>query len=123
VKILSNFVLDGIMDLAAADALGVPVEFESGSKLMKNTIIGIREYGIYNQPANTWSDYTSMTLYLVASLCNGLDYNDIMINRFFIKKCLLRECFIFIFLAMILDGSFCLYHTDNSLWRCIYGYM
>ena len=77
---MSNFILDGIMGLAVADALGVPVEFESRNQLVKNPVVGMREYGTHNQPAGTWSDDTSMTLCLVASLCNGLDYNDIMNN-------------------------------------------
>ena len=60
---MSNFVLDGIMGLAVADALGVPVEFESRSKLMKIQLLNER-ICTYNQPAGTWSDDTSMTLCL-----------------------------------------------------------
>ena len=61
-KTKSNNVLGGIMGLADADALGVPVEFESRSTLKKNPVVGMRAYGTYNQPAGTWSDDTSMTL-------------------------------------------------------------
>ncbi len=38
----------------------------------------MRAYGTYHQPAGTWSDDTSMTLCLLDSLADGLDYNDIM---------------------------------------------
>lgn len=80
---MSNFVLDGIMGLCIADALGVPVEFMDRETLRKDLVVGMREYGTYNQPAGTWSDDTSMTLCLIDSLSKGLDYEDIMLN--FIK--------------------------------------
>ena len=80
---MSSFILDAVMGLAVADALGVPVEFEDRSCLVENPVIGMRSYGTYNQPAGTWSDDTSMTLCLVDSLIKGLNYNDIMNN--FIK--------------------------------------
>ena len=80
---MSNFVLDGIMGLCVADALGVPVEFMNRETLRKDPVVGMREYGTYNQPTGTWSDDTSMTLCLVDSLSKGLDYEDIMLN--FIK--------------------------------------
>lgn len=80
---MSNIILNGIMGLAVADALGVPVEFEDRDTLKANPVTGMRAYGIYNQPAGTWSDDTSMTLCLIDSLTKGLDYKDIMDN--FIK--------------------------------------
>ncbi|NLB20526.1 MAG: ADP-ribosylglycohydrolase [Clostridium sp.] len=70
------------MGLAIADALGVPVEFESRSILEKNPVVGMRSFGTYDQLAGTWSDDTSMTLCLVDSLSKGLNYEDIM------EKCL-----------------------------------
>ena len=73
-----NHILNGIMGSAVADALGVPVEFMERESLMKDPVVDMRSYGTYNQPAGTWSDDTSMTLCLVDSLSNGLDYNDIM---------------------------------------------
>ncbi|HRU42202.1 MAG TPA: ADP-ribosylglycohydrolase family protein, partial [Candidatus Diapherotrites archaeon] len=75
---MSNIVLDGIMGLCVADALGVPVEFTGREMLRKNPVTGMRSYGTCNQPAGTWSDDTSMTLCLADSLSKGLDYNDIM---------------------------------------------
>lgn len=80
---MTNNVLNGIMGLCVADALGVPVEFANRETLRKSPVIDMRAYGTYNQPAGTWSDDTSMTLCLTDSLSKGIDYNDIMTN--FIK--------------------------------------
>ena len=80
---MENFILNSIMGSCVADALGVPVEFVNRETLSENPVIDMRSYGTYNQAAGTWSDDTSMTLCLIDSLSNGLDYNDIMTN--FIK--------------------------------------
>lgn len=80
---MANCVLNGIMGLCVADALGVPVEFVDRNTLKKDPVINMRGYGTYRQPAGTWSDDTSMVLCLVDSLSKGLDYTDIMTN--FIK--------------------------------------
>lgn len=77
---MANYVLNGIMGLCVADALGVPVEFMDRNTLADNPVVGMRAYGTYNQPAGTWSDDTSMTLCLADSLSRGLNYNDIMQN-------------------------------------------
>jgi len=77
---MSNNVLNGIMGLCVADALGVPVEFEDRETLRRDPVTNMRSYGTYNQPAGTWSDDTSMTLCLLDSLSRGLNYNDIMTN-------------------------------------------
>jgi ADP-ribosylglycohydrolase len=66
------------MGLCVADALGVPVEFNSREKLKADPVKGMRGYGTHNQPVGTWSDDTSMTLCLLDSLSDGLDYQDIM---------------------------------------------
>ena len=71
-------IFNGIIGLCVGDALGVPVEFESRESLMNNPVTDMRGYGTYNMPPGTWSDDTSMTLCLVDSLSNGLDYADIM---------------------------------------------
>jgi len=75
---MKNNVLSGIMGSSVADALGVPVEFESRETLRENPVIDMRSYGTHNQVAGTWSDDTSMTLCLIDSLSKGLDYDDIM---------------------------------------------
>ncbi len=74
-------VLSGIMGLCVADAVGVPVEFKSRATLKDNPVTNMRGYGTYNQPPGTWSDDSSMTLCLLDSLVNGVNYNDIM-SRF-----------------------------------------
>lgn len=75
-----NNIISGIIGLCVADALGVPVEFVDRETLKNNPVVEMRSYGTYNQPAGTWSDDTSMTLCLLDSLSNGLDYEDIMKN-------------------------------------------
>jgi len=50
---MKNKVLDGIMGLCVADALGVPVEFKSREKLKINPVTGMREFGTHNQPVGT----------------------------------------------------------------------
>ncbi len=73
-------VLSGIMGLAVADALGVPVEFMDRETLVREPVVGTRSYGTYNKAAGTWSDDTSMTLCLMSSLAKGLSYDEIMRN-------------------------------------------
>lgn len=73
-------IIDGIMGLCVADALGVPVEFTDREELVNNPVVTMRGYGTHNQPVGTWSDDTSMTLCLVDSLINGVDYDQIMSN-------------------------------------------
>ena len=77
---MSNLILDGIVGLAVADAIGVPVEFNDRESLWMDPVVDIRSYGTYNQPEGTWSDDTSMTLCLIESLTKRLDYRDIMDN-------------------------------------------
>jgi len=75
-------VRSGIFGLAVADALGVPAEFTDRAKLKEDPVTGMRGNGTHHQPKGTWSDDTSMTLCLAASLATGdIDYNDIM-DRF-----------------------------------------
>ena len=77
-KLQESCVSSGIMGLAVGDAMGVPVEFVSREDLDRNPVIDFREHGTFDQPFGTWSDDTSLTLCLLDSLCNGLDYCDIM---------------------------------------------
>lgn len=71
---------DGIKGLILADALGVPVEFQTREQLKKNPVINMREYGTYLQPKGTWSDDTSLTLCLLYSLQKGYNLKDIAKN-------------------------------------------
>ena len=75
---MNNKIHSGIIGLAVADALGVPVEFKTRSYLERNPVTDMIGYGTYNQPSGTWSDDTSLALCLLDSLQNGLDYTDIM---------------------------------------------
>jgi ADP-ribosylglycohydrolase len=75
---MRNHILDGIIGLCVADALGVPVEFNSRERLKANPVTDMRAYGTHNQPSGTWSDDTSMALCLLDSLSDGLDYKDVM---------------------------------------------
>lgn len=75
---MANYILSGIMGLVVGDALGVPVEFKDRETLRLNPVKDMRGYGTYNQPPGTWSDDSSMTLALLDSLQNRLDYEDIM---------------------------------------------
>jgi len=73
-----NDIISGIMGLCVADAIGVPVEFMNREQLEDNPVVDMRSGGPHNQPIGTWSDDSSMTLCLIDSLINGLDYEDIM---------------------------------------------
>ena len=76
---LKDQITGGILGLAVADALGVPVEFQNREPLRRNPVTDMRGYGTYNQPPGTWSDDTSLTLCLLDSLASGkIDYADIM---------------------------------------------
>ncbi|MCB2379490.1 ADP-ribosylglycohydrolase family protein [Hymenobacter sp. BT635] len=57
-----------LLGLAVADALGVPVEFESRARRHLDPVVSMREYGTHHQPAGTWSDDSSLTFCLAASL-------------------------------------------------------
>ena len=61
-------IFGGIFGLAVADAMGVPVEFQSRESLRRNPVTDMRGYGTHNQPPGTWSDDTSLTLCLLDSL-------------------------------------------------------
>lgn len=72
-----NLNKDILLGTAIGDALGVPVEFGHRQELEKNPVVGMREYGTYNQPKGTWSDDTSLALCLAESLCNGYNLSEI----------------------------------------------
>ncbi len=88
---------DGICGLAVADALGVPVEFETREYLTENPVTGMMGHGTYDMPKGTWSDDTSLTLATMYSIVNkkGIDPADIM-NEF---------------LLYVKESKFCQYHV------------
>lgn len=68
-----------VLGFAAADALGVPVEFTSREERLLDPVREMRGGGTHRQPAGTWSDDTSMTLCMLCSLAEkGVDYEDQM---------------------------------------------
>ena len=71
-----------LIGLAVGDALGVPVEFSSRNKMKKNPVIGMREFGTWNQPIGTWSDDTSLTIAAMDSIARlkKIDKVDVMNN-------------------------------------------
>ncbi len=71
-----------LLGLAAADALGVPVEFEFREDLRNNPVKNMRSGGSWGQEAGTWSDDTSMTIAAMESISRlkKIDYRDVMEN-------------------------------------------
>jgi len=67
---------DMLLGIAVADALGVPVEFNSRASLVARPVTNMREFGSHHQPAGTWSDDSSLAFCLAESLCLGYDLND-----------------------------------------------
>ena len=71
-----------LIGLAVGDALGVPVEFSSRSKMKRNPVTGMREFGTWSQPIGTWSDDTSLTIAAMDSIARlkKIDKVDVMKN-------------------------------------------
>ena len=78
-------ITDTILGFVVADALGVPVEFESREYLKNHKITEMEEYMSYMEPKGTWSDDSSTVLATIDSIVRQkqIDYDDIMDN--FIK--------------------------------------
>jgi ADP-ribosyl-[dinitrogen reductase] hydrolase len=74
-------VYGGLFGVAIGDALGVPAEFTSRASLKLDPIKDYVGYKSHRQPPGTFSDDSSLTFCLAASLCNGYDLRDIG-NRF-----------------------------------------
>lgn len=74
---------DGIIGLALADAMGVPVEFQSREVLRQSPITTVEGYGTYNMPEGCWSDDTSLTIATMDAIIKNAGsitkktYNDI----------------------------------------------
>ena len=59
---------DGIIGFAIGDAMGVPIEFTSREKLMRNPVTTMLGNMSHNVPKGTWSDDTSLTLATMDSI-------------------------------------------------------
>lgn len=66
--------------LAIGDALGVPVEFWTRSRLKDIPINDIVGYGTYQQERGTWSDDTSLSLATLDGLITNINYKKIAQN-------------------------------------------
>ena len=84
-KQMKNIWKDGIMGVVTGDALGCPVQFESRKKVAKHPVTDMRGYGVFNLPAGSWTDDSSLTLALLDSIRikGAIDLDHIMGN--FIK--------------------------------------
>lgn len=68
---IRTFTLAGMI----ADAVGVPYEFLKRDTFHANAMVG---HGTYDVPAGSWSDDSSLTLMLMATLTRGGSYDDYM---------------------------------------------
>ena len=66
-----------VLGFIVGDALGVPIEFQSRTKLKLKPITTMIEGGTWGQPIGTWSDDTSMVLATLESLPFGCDLDDL----------------------------------------------
>lgn len=73
----SNKVIDTLLGVVVGDALGVPFEFKSREQMNRYPAKEMIGYGSHNQPIGTWSDDSSLTFCLAASLLKGYDLKDI----------------------------------------------
>lgn len=65
---MKNIYQDILFGVAVADALGVPVEFNSRESLRSNPVADMRGFGSYDLPAGTFSDDSSLTFCLAEAL-------------------------------------------------------
>ena len=88
----NKFYLSGVMGVVTGDALGCPVQFLTREEVAENPVTGMRGYGTFNLPEGSWTDDSSLTLALLASLkkCGAAVPSDIMEN----------------FMAWMYDGAF-----------------
>ncbi|MBR3349529.1 MAG: ADP-ribosylglycohydrolase family protein [Solobacterium sp.] len=75
---------NAVYGVICGDALGCPVQFESREEVACHPVTDMRGYGTFNLPAGSWTDDSSLTLALLASLkeCRSVDCEDIM-QRFY----------------------------------------
>lgn len=69
---------DGIYGVAVGDAFGVPFEFSEAENVQVRITDSMIGNGTHNQEKGTWSDDTSMTLCLLDSITEEIDYKIIM---------------------------------------------
>lgn len=67
----------GYFGLIIGDTLGVPIEFTKRYDRAKDPVRELRAYGTYYQPFGTWSDDSSLTMCLAASIAEGFSVEDV----------------------------------------------
>lgn len=83
-----NIWLDGMMGLVVGDALGVPVQFMTREEIKnrpQGTVSGMEADGVYDMPAGTWSDDSSMALATLASIIEKKEADPADIMAHFVK--------------------------------------
>lgn len=78
----ANDVKSALLGLAVGDALGVPAEFSSRSRMQRMPVTGMQTGGTWGQPIGTWSDDTSLTIAAMDSIARlkKIDGVDVMKN-------------------------------------------
>ena len=74
---MKDKIIGGLLGVCVGDALGLPVQFRPRSELVETPVTKMIGHGTFDLPKGSWSDDSSLTLCLVESLTNGLDYQDI----------------------------------------------
>lgn len=67
---LNEKITSAIYGVAVGDALGNPVQFLPREDLQSNPLTEMIGGGVFNKKPGTWTDDTSMTLCLLASLAD-----------------------------------------------------
>jgi ADP-ribosylglycohydrolase len=74
-----NNMRNAVLGVITGDALGCPVQFESREEVSRHPVTGMRGYGSFNLPAGSWTDDSSLTIALLASIreCQDISLTDI----------------------------------------------
>ena len=76
-----NIWMNGIMGVVEGDALGLPVQFAPREERDADPVTDMRGHGVFDMPAGSWSDDSSLTLAALDALNNyGYDPDRIMQN-------------------------------------------
>ena len=76
-----NMWMNGIMGVVVGDALGLPVQFAPREERDADPVTDMRGHGVFDMPAGSWSDDSSLTLAALDALNNyGYDPDRIMQN-------------------------------------------
>ena len=77
---MRNIWLDGVMGVVVGDALGCPVQFMDREVVRRHPVTTMIGHGTFDLPAGSWTDDSSLTLALLASIREkkGIDLTNIM---------------------------------------------